>query len=101
MVFKLEPIELGYLSLVLSLKVKVTGNDYLVPVRWFEVKVIQSVSHLWTSDSSRGRSHISSIRDYTVILKLHMFSHISDRFFGFDSPIELCYLNFYVAFCQI
>ena len=39
------------------------------------------------------RFHISSIRNYGVVLKLERFSHLSDRSFGLGFPIGLRYLS--------
>ena len=35
------------------------------------------------------RSHIGSIQECGVVLKLERFSHLLDRSFGLDSPIGL------------
>ena len=39
------------------------------------------------------RSHIGSIRNCGVVLKIEEFSHLSSRSFGLDSPIGLGYLS--------
>ena len=40
------------------------------------------------------RSHIGSTRDYGVVFKLEMFSHLSYRSFGLSSSIGLGYRSF-------
>ena len=39
------------------------------------------------------QSHISSTRNYGVVVKLERFSHLSGRSFGLSSPIGLGYLS--------